>query len=66
MSIIDTILLGSYIVGVILCFDLLTSKIDKKFPFMEFTFLFKIAICILCCFSWIGIYFVLTNDELNS
>jgi|Laugrespbdmm15sn_2_1035079.scaffolds.fasta_scaffold77164_2 hypothetical protein len=63
---IEFIMIIVYLAGVINCFHELMIRLNLKFPELEFDFFFKMATIILCCFSWLGLFFVLSNDELNS
>jgi len=54
-----------YAVGVILSFDVLTSKLNRKFPSLVYIFPIKLLIVVICLFSWLALYFIVTNKELN-
>lgn len=55
-----------YLSGMIVCFTQLILRLKLKYPNLEYDFYLKMEVIILSCFSWIGLFFVITNDELNS
>lgn len=54
-----------YFVGVVLSFDVLTSKLNKKFPKLKYDLGIKFLVSMVCLFSWFALYFVVTNKDLN-
>lgn len=54
-----------YFVGVILSFDVLTSKLNRKFPKLEYNFPIKFLVLLVCLFSWLALYFIVTNKNLE-
>jgi len=63
---LEFLIVTVYFSGVINCFSQLIFRLNENFPTLEYSFSLKIAILIVCCFSWLGLFFVLSNDELNS
>lgn len=54
-----------YFVGVVLSFDVLTAKLNRKYPKLEYDFELKFFVSICCLFSWLALYFIVTNKDLN-
>lgn len=54
-----------YFVGVILSFDVLTSRLNRKFLRLHYDLGLKLLVAMCCLFSWLALYFILTNKDLN-
>lgn len=54
-----------YIVGVILSFDVLTTKLNRKFPKLKYDLGLKFWVIIISCFSFLSLWFIILNDDLN-
>ena len=55
-----------YLVGIVISFNVITSKLKEKFPKLDYHLELKFAVMALSCFSFLALYFILTNEELNS
>jgi len=65
MTIPMPVYIAIYFVGVILSFDVLISKLNKKFPKLDYILPIKLLVLLVCLFSWIALYFIVTNKDLE-
>ncbi len=65
MTIPVSVYIAFYIVGVILSFDVLTSKLKRKFPNLMYDSRMRFGVFVTCLFSFVALYFIVTNKSLN-